>query len=104
VLLEVVVARFAIAGDFAAPPHPDASNVIPARPPASNNQRGLRPRIVAAKHASLKRLSFWPKSTLNFRRLRWCGFVERRIVKMLDLAQPLVDNAEHVAVCRRIDG
>src|SRR5581483_4622386 len=49
---------------------------------------------------------------------RWCGFVEarrehrtvynriadRRVVRMLDLAQSLLaDNAEHVAACCRVD-
>ena len=51
--------------------------------------------------------------------LRWCGFIEarreyrtvynriadERVARMVDLAQGLLeDNAEHVAVCCRIDG
>ena len=50
--------------------------------------------------------------------LRWCGFIDtrrehrtihyriadKRVLKMLDLAEALLDdNADHVAACRRID-
>ena len=60
-----------------------------------------------------------PKVSNHLACLRWCGFVEarrehrtvynriadRRVVKMLNLAQALLDdNAEHVAACCRIDG
>ena len=59
-----------------------------------------------------------PKVSNHLACLRWCGFIEaerehrtvynriadQRVMKMLDLAQALLDdNAEHVAVCRRID-
>jgi DNA-binding transcriptional ArsR family regulator len=59
-----------------------------------------------------------PKVSNHLACLRWCGFIEarrehrtvynriadRRVVKMLDLAQALLDdNAEHVAACCRID-
>jgi ArsR family transcriptional regulator, cadmium/lead-responsive transcriptional repressor len=59
-----------------------------------------------------------PKVSNHLACLRWCGFVEaerrhrtvlnrvadERVVQMLDLAQALLaDNAEHVAVCCRID-
>src|SRR3989449_10219057 len=60
-----------------------------------------------------------PKVSNHLACLRWCGFIEarrehrtvynriadRRVVKMLDLAQALLaDNAEHVAACCRIEG
>ena len=59
-----------------------------------------------------------PKVSNHLACLRWCGFIEarrehrpvynriadKRVVKMLDLAQALLeDNAEHVAACCRID-
>jgi DNA-binding transcriptional ArsR family regulator len=59
-----------------------------------------------------------PKVSNHLACLRWCGFIEatrehrtvfnriadQRVVKMLDLAQALLDdNAEHVAVCCRIE-
>ena len=59
-----------------------------------------------------------PKVSNHLACLRWCGFIEarrehrtvynriadKRVVKMLDLAQTLLDdNAEHVAACCRID-
>lgn len=59
-----------------------------------------------------------PKVSNHLACLRWCGFVEarrehrtvynriadERVVKMLALAQALLDdNAEHVAACCRID-
>jgi len=59
-----------------------------------------------------------PKVSNHLACLRWCGFVEarrehrtvynriadERVTAMLDLAQALLDdNAEHVAVCCRID-
>ena len=58
-----------------------------------------------------------PKVSNHLACLRWCGFIEarrehrtvynriadKRVVKMLDLAQALLeDNAEHVAACCRI--
>ena len=60
-----------------------------------------------------------PKVSNHLACLRWCGFIEarrehrsvynriadKRVVKMLDLAQALLDdNAEHVSACCRIDG
>jgi DNA-binding transcriptional ArsR family regulator len=60
-----------------------------------------------------------PKVSNHLACLRWCGFVEARregrtvlnriadsrVETMLELAQSLLaDNAEHVAVCRRIEG
>ena len=60
-----------------------------------------------------------PKVSNHLACLRWCGFIaarrehrtvynriaDRRVVKMLDLAHALLDdNAEHVAVCCRIEG
>ena len=60
-----------------------------------------------------------PKVSNHLACLRWCGFIEarrehrtvynriadKRVVKMLDLAHALLDdNAEHVAVCCRIEG
>ena len=60
-----------------------------------------------------------PKVSNHLACLRWCGFIEarrehrtvynriadKRVVKMLDLAQALLeDNAEHVAACGHIDG
>jgi len=59
-----------------------------------------------------------PKVSNHLACLRWCGFVEarrehrtvfnrisdKRVVRMLDLAQALLaDNAEHVAACCRIE-
>lgn len=59
-----------------------------------------------------------PKISNHLACLRWCGFIEarrehrtvysriadKRVVKMLALAQALLDdNAEHVAACCRID-
>jgi DNA-binding transcriptional ArsR family regulator len=59
-----------------------------------------------------------PKVSNHLACLRWCGFIEarrehrtvynriadKRVVKMLALAQALLDdNAEHVAACCRID-
>jgi DNA-binding transcriptional ArsR family regulator len=59
-----------------------------------------------------------PKVSNHLACLRWCGFIEarrehrtvfnrisdRRVVRMLDLAQALLaDNAEHVAACCRIE-
>lgn len=59
-----------------------------------------------------------PKVSNHLACLRWCGFIEarrehrtvynriadRRVLRMLELAQALLDdNAEHVAVCCRID-
>jgi DNA-binding transcriptional ArsR family regulator len=59
-----------------------------------------------------------PKVSNHLACLRWCGFIEarrehrtvynrvadKRVVKMLDLVQALLDdNAEHVAACCRID-
>lgn len=59
-----------------------------------------------------------PKVSNHLACLRWCGFIEarrehrtvynriadKRVVKMLGLAQALLDdNAEHVAACCRID-
>jgi DNA-binding transcriptional ArsR family regulator len=59
-----------------------------------------------------------PKISNHLACLRWCGFVEgrrehrtvynriadKRVLKMLDLAQALLDdNAEHVAACCRIE-
>ena len=59
-----------------------------------------------------------PKVSNHLACLRWCGFIEarrehrtvynriadKRVIKMLDLAQALLDdNAEHVAACCRID-
>jgi DNA-binding transcriptional ArsR family regulator len=59
-----------------------------------------------------------PRTSAHLACLRWCGFVEtrrehrtvyyrladERIGAMLELARGLlVDNAEHVAACRRID-
>lgn len=59
-----------------------------------------------------------PKVSSHLACLRWCGFIEarrehrtvynriadKRVVKMLALAQALLDdNAEHVAACCRID-
>jgi DNA-binding transcriptional ArsR family regulator len=60
-----------------------------------------------------------PKVSNHLACLRWCGFVEARregrtvfnriadsrVTAMLDLADSLLaDNAEHVAVCCRIEG
>ena len=60
-----------------------------------------------------------PKVSNHLACLRWCGFIaarrehrtvynriaDRRVVKMLDLAHALLaENAEHVAVCCRIEG
>jgi ArsR family transcriptional regulator len=60
-----------------------------------------------------------PKVSNHLVCLRWCGFIDarregrtvynriadRRVVAMLDLAESLlVDNAEHVAACCRIEG
>src|SRR5262249_45148510 len=59
-----------------------------------------------------------PKVSNHLACLRWCGFIEarrehrtvynriadKRVVRMLELAQALLDdNAEHVAACCRID-
>src|SRR5262245_56952617 len=59
-----------------------------------------------------------PKVSNHLACLRWCGFIEtkrddrtvynriadERVVKMLELAQALLDdNAAHVAVCCRLD-
>ena len=59
-----------------------------------------------------------PKVSNHLACLRWCGFIDarrehrtvynriadKRVVKMLDLAQALLeDNAEHVAACCRIE-
>lgn len=59
-----------------------------------------------------------PKVSNHLACLRWCGFIkarrehrtvynriaDKRVVKMLDLAQALLDdNTEHVAACCRID-
>jgi DNA-binding transcriptional ArsR family regulator len=59
-----------------------------------------------------------PKVSNHLACLRWCGFIEarrehrtvynriadKRVVKMLELAQALLDdNADHVAACCRID-
>src|SRR6266704_786961 len=59
-----------------------------------------------------------PKVSNHLACLRWCGFIEarrehravynriadKRVIKMLDLAQALLDdNADHVAACCRID-
>src|SRR5919204_3137376 len=59
-----------------------------------------------------------PKVSNHLACLRWCGFIEaerehrtvynriadQRVMKMLDLAHALLDvNAEHVAVCCRIE-
>jgi DNA-binding transcriptional ArsR family regulator len=60
-----------------------------------------------------------PKVSNHLACLRWCGFVEsrrdhrtvyyrvadRRVLTMIELARSLLlDNAEHVAACRTIDG
>src|SRR5436309_9070826 len=60
-----------------------------------------------------------PKVSNHLACLRWCGFIEARrehrtvfnriadarVIGMLDLAHALLaDNAEHVAVCCRIEG
>lgn len=59
-----------------------------------------------------------PKVSNHLACLRWCGFIDsrrehrlvynriadERVVRMVDLAQALLDgNAAHVAACRRID-
>ena len=60
-----------------------------------------------------------PKISNHLACLRWCGFVhtrrahpivyyrvaDERVAQLLELGRALLaDNAEHVAVCRRIDG
>ncbi len=60
-----------------------------------------------------------PKVSNHLACLRWCGFVhtrrehpsvlyrvaDERVLEVLDLGRALLaDNAEHVALCRRIDG
>jgi hypothetical protein len=66
-LLEVVVSRLAIDGDFAPPPQPTASNATPARAAKS----GASPPLVSAARHLLARPFTFEDGTLPCRLIRW---------------------------------